>query len=307
MREEKTGASTWVGSLQILATALLWSTSGMCVKLLPWGPLSIGCARGLLSAAFLLALRLIPRRKGGRAAPLRLTWHTLAAAATMAATSMLYVSAVKLTTAANAIVLQYIAPILVLFYTVAVEKRRPTVSEVLLTLVVFGGCALAFADQLQAGGTLGNVLALCSGLTFAAQVLLVRSPKTNAMDAMLIGCVFSFLVQLPFLLADASFVLTPTALGIIIFLGICQYGLANVCFAAGMQRTEPLAASLILTMEPIFVPVWVFLFLGEAPGALAVAGFVCVIGGVTLYSLLPLVRRRDRLRWRAPGGGAGVS
>ena len=77
-----------------------------------------------------------------------------------------------------------------------------------------------------------------------------------------------------------------------ILLGIFQYSFANLLFARGIKKTEPTAASIILMMEPIMSPVWVFLVLGEAPGVRALIGFLMVITAVTLQSLLPFLRRR---------------
>lgn len=286
-----TPARPWVGQALILVTALLWSTAGIFVKLLPWGPLSIACVRGLISAATLLVLRCIPAPGNPKPKLPRLSLYNLLCGAAMFSTSLLFVAANKMTTAANAIVLQYIAPIVVLLYGVVIEKKRPTRLEILLTLVVFGGCALAFADQLG-GNILGDVLALLSGFTFAAQILLSRNPKTSPEDAQLFGCCMSFALLFPFLWGDPQFRLTRDAIGVVVLLGVFQYGLASFFFAKGIRRTEPLSASIILTIEPIFSPVWVFAILGELPSLTALLGFLCVIGAVTVYSLLPFLRSR---------------
>ncbi len=296
--------SSLAGPILVLCTAVLWSTAGICVKLLPWSPLSISCARGLVSAITVLLLRMI--RLPGQEKWRRFVWnkHTLLCATAMFATSMLFVVANKLTTAANAIVLQYIAPILILLYGIFIEKKRPSRLEILLTAVVFGGCTLAFVDQLGGGSLLGNVLALLSGGTFATQILLSRHPRTSPEDAQLLGCSMSFVLLLPFLCTDPTFVLNRQTLGVILVLGVFQYGLASFLFAKGIRRVEPVAASLILTIEPIFNPVWVFVFVGELPGPLALIGFVCVVGAVTLYTLLPLLRSRRTadMHERAPRG-----
>ncbi len=282
--------STLAGNLTILSTALLWSTAGILIKYIPWSSFSIASIRGLISALALLGLRRLGRKEGGYT-PLRFTKHNIAAGVAMFLTSTLFLAANKLTTAANAIVLQYIAPILILLYTAIVQKRKPSGVEITLTVVVFLGCVLAFSDKLGGSGTLGDVLALLSGVTFAALIIISRKEETQAQDGQIIGCFMSFLCCLPFLFTDDKLVFTLQSVGAMLFLGLFQYSLANFLFARGVKMTEPVAASIILTVEPIMNPVWVFLAYGEAPGPLALAGFVLVIAAVTLYSLLPFIKR----------------
>lgn len=279
------------GNLIILATALLWSTGGVLIKYIPWGTLSIASLRGFISVTILLAIRWF-RHRGGKARPLRFSRYNVAAGAAMFATSALFLSANKLTTAANAIVLQYIAPILILLYTALVQKRKPTKAEAGLTILVFLGCALAFSDKFGSGANLlGDTLALLSGFTFAALILLSQHQETQAEDGQIIGCGMSFLFCLPFLLTDASVSFVPANVLAMLALGVLQYTLPSILFAKGVKMTNPVAASVILTAEPIMNPVWVFLFLGELPGTLAIIGFVLVISAVTLQSFIPILRK----------------
>ncbi|MBE0600904.1 MAG: DMT family transporter [Firmicutes bacterium] len=280
------------GNLIILATALLWSTGGVLIKFIPWGTLSIASLRGFICLSILLVIRWVGRR-GGKAQPVRFTRFNVAAGAALFATSSLFLAANKLTTAANAIVLQYIAPILILLYTAIVQKRKPTKADILLTVLVFLGCALAFSDQFGSGGTslLGDSLALLSGVTFAALILLSQHKETQAGDGQIIGCGMSFLFCLPFLLTDKSISFVPANVGAMLALGVLQYTLPSILFAKGVKMTNPVAASVILTVEPIMNPVWVFLFLGELPGTRAILGFVLVISAVTLQSMIPILRK----------------
>lgn len=279
------------GNLIILATALLWSTGGVLIKFIPWGTLSIASLRGLICLTILLSVRWF-RRRGGKARPVRFSRHNVAAGTMLFTTSSLFLAANKLTTAANAIVLQYIAPILILLYTALVQKRKPTKAEILLTVLVFLGCALAFSDQFGSGSNLlGDSLALLSGFTFAALILISQHKETQADDGQIIGCGMSFLFCLPFLLTDKSVTFVPANVGAMLALGVLQYTLPSILFAKGVKMTNPVAASVILTTEPIMNPVWVFLFLGELPGTRAMIGFVLVISAVTLQSMIPILRK----------------
>lgn len=278
------------GNLIILVTALLWSTGGVLIKFIPWGTLSIASLRGLISVTILMGLRQLKRRNGTYE-KLRFTKYNMAAGVAMFATSVLFLAANKLTTAANAIVLQYIAPILILLYTAIVQKRRPTKAEILLTVLVFCGCVLAFSDKLGGNSLLGDSLAILSGFCFAALILLSRNEHTQAEDGQIIGTGMGFIFGLPFLLTDSTITTDPASVGAMLALGLLQYCLPSFLFAKGVKMTHPVAASIILTVEPIMSPIWVFLFLGELPGTLAIIGFVLVITAVTMQSLIPILRR----------------
>lgn len=274
------------GSLYILGTALLWSTAGALVKYLPWNAFSIASFRGLFSMLLLMAFRMAGKHQGLRGALPRLTAVNLRIGLSMFLTSTCYTLAIKLTTAANAIVLQYIAPVLVMLYAILFEAKKPNRRSILLTLVVFGGCVMTFASQLSPQGTMGNVVALLSGAALAAQVITSRQQGADALDGLIIGSGFSFVLFLPLLLMEprATFTLSTLAAGI--FLGLFQYGLANVCYARGIARTDGITASLLLTLEPVLTPVWVYFTIGEKPTGLAIAGFLCVIGAACAQSFL---------------------
>jgi drug/metabolite transporter (DMT)-like permease len=272
--------------MTLLVTAFLWSTGGLLIKYIPWSGFSIASIRGLISTLALLGLRRLGQPAGARI-PLCFSKHNVAAGVAMFLTSTLFLAANKLTTAANAIVLQYIAPILILLYTAIVEKRKPSKVEILLTAMVFLGCVLAFSDQLGGSGTLGDILAILSGVAFTALLLISGKEKTQVQDGQVIGSFLSFLCCLPFLFFDEKLALAPESVGAMLFLGLFQYSLAYFLFAKGVKMTGPVAASIILMVEPIMNPVWVFLALGEAPGPMAMAGFVLVVVAVTLLSLLP--------------------
>ena len=272
------------GRLYIIATALLYGLAGVCVKSIPWSPFSIMAARCVFSIVIL--------EIGRRGRKLRFTKKNLRGAVFEACTGILYMSAIKLTTAATAIVLQYMAPIFVFLYTVAVQKTKPKRSETLIVLTVFGGCLLSFADGMDPSRVLGNLLGLLSGVSFAAQIIVFSDPAADAEDGVLLSNIFSFLVCFPFWFFDKNLVFTKEAIFWIVILGVFQYGLANFCFARGVQKLNKVETSLLMSIEPIFNPIPVWLVTGEKMGPLAMGGFVIVIAGVTLYGLLPVFEKR---------------
>lgn len=282
--KNKSAASPATGRLLMVLTAVLWGLAGVCVKSIQWGTMSLVAARSVLSLLMLFAAK--------RSFRVNFTKWNIFGAVMMSATGMLYVEAIKLTTAGTAIVLQYIAPILVFLFAVIFQHRKVKVSEALITLAVFGGIVLSFADDLDASRILGNILGLCSGFTFAGQIIIMNRPDTDSEDSLLISCMLSLVISAPFMFFDNDLVFDAKNIIWVLILGIFQYGLANVLFGFGIQKIDKVEASLILTVEPIFNPIPVAIFCGEEMGSLALVGFGIVVFFVTLYGLLPTIETR---------------
>jgi drug/metabolite transporter (DMT)-like permease len=250
--------------------ALLWSTSGVFVKALSWEPVSILAGRGIFtSIIFLLYLRRLPKQWS--------RWMLLAAGGSVA-TQFLFVTSTKLTTAANSIFLQYTAPIYVVLLGYWLLREKPSCSDWVSMGLIFIGLLLFFGDQLSTQGFYGNILAVISGVTSAIMVVAFRAQKdAHPEDSILVASLFMAVAGIPSILKESW---TVTNWSIIAYLGIFQIGLAFILFTKSIKHIPALEANLIGTLEPIFNPVWVYLFLGEAMGRSALLGGVVVLAGV---------------------------
>lgn len=274
------------GRFLLAAAAVLWGLAGVCVKSITWGAMSQIAVRSFLSLLLLLAFK--------RSLRLRFTARNILGAVMMSLTGILYVLSIRLTTAGTAIVLQYIAPILVFLYAVLFQHRRPKAAEIVLTLAVFGGIVLSFADSIDGTRILGNLLGLASGVTFAAQIVIMNHESTDSRDSLIISCMLSLAVSVPFLFFDNALIFDAKNIFWLLMLGIFQYGLANALFGIGIQKVDKVEGSLILTIEPIFNPIPVAIICHETMGFLALLGSAVVIVCVTLYGLLPTIEERCR-------------
>ena len=272
------------GPLLIFLAAVLWSFAGIASKFIPWGPLSIACVRGVIGA-FVLGLA----NKRWFFRPSKAVW--LGALATVS-TSVLFMTANKLTTAANAIVLQYIAPVIVILLFAFFTKSRPSSRDVIMAGIALFGIALFFLDHLGSGALIGDLLAILSSFTFALVFFANRLPGANAMQASYLGCLLHALL-FPVLFFDPYFGLgEPTVLLVIAAMGVLQTGLAYIAFSRGIRTTSAVSASIIAMIEPILNPLWVFFLLGEKPSALALAGAAVVLAAMTVYNVLLSRERR---------------
>jgi len=265
-----------LGPLFILIASVLWSFSGVGVRFMPWGSFAIISVRGLFAA---LTIAIIQRQW-----KVKLTLPTVGAALCIVATSTLFVTANQLTTAANAIVLQYTAPIYVLIISIIVTKMKPRRADIITIVLALLGISLFFIDHLGRGALIGDMLALLSGLTMAGIFFLSGMPGANPRDTVFLGCALSALL-LPALFFEPQVIYAgPIPWVVVILLGIFQLGLAYCFFAKGIKLTGPVTASIICAAEPILNPIWVLLLTGETPGMLSIIGAVVVIGTICWYN-----------------------
>ena len=266
------------GTLFVFFAAVLYSIGGLCIKVIPWNGMSINSARNMVSVLVVGAYLLFTGHKP------KLNRFVLLGALCVCGTNVLYSLANKLTTAANAIVLQFTAPIFVLLLSVMFWKKRPQKLDLAACTLVLAGMLCFFFDGLAMGGMVGNAVALLSGLAYAGVFLLQDMPDSDPISSVFWGDIFSVIVGFPFLLREQIF--TPTAIVSVVILGAFQVGLAYIFMCIGLKTTPAVTASLISGIEPILNPVLVALFYHEAVGSMAILGAVIVIGTVVVYNVL---------------------
>ena len=270
------------GPVFIALASICWSFGGVFIKFIPWGAMSIVGLRACLAAVVFIIYR--------RSFKVEFTLGNIMTAICLSSTTIMYVFANKLTTAAAAILLQFTAPIFIILIYLIFYKKKPTLSAVIAVLLTVLGMWLFFADTLDAGGFLGNILALVSGLSMAGVYVCNKRPDTNPENALFMGFLINTCIGLPFAVSDVTADLT--AWGVVIILGVVQVGLAYVFFSKGIKKTSALLACLTSTIEPILNPTWVMLagLWGilpdlEIPGRFALLGGAIIILTVVGYNL----------------------
>jgi len=274
--------------LAVAACALLWSTGGLFVKLIEWNPLAIAGVRSLIGG---LVILLFLRRP-------RFTWSfaQIAGAVCYAACMILFVSANKLTTAANAILLQYTAPLYAAVLGWIFLKEKAHALDWVTMAVVIGGMVLFFLDSLTLGGMQGDLLAIISGVFFAGAMVSFRAQKDgSSLESILLSHGITLIVSIPFLLQGAP---TLVGWGALALLGIFQMGLPSLLLSYGVKHVTAVQSLLTAVLEPLFNPIWVFLVLGERPGPRALVGGAIILAAVTARSLVSL---RSAMRPAAAG------
>jgi drug/metabolite transporter (DMT)-like permease len=261
----------------LLLAALCWSLGGVLIKSIDWPPMAVAGGRSALAIPIILLCVGRPKFTFSAA--------QIGGAIGYAGTVILFVFATRMTTAANAIFLQYTAPIYVALLGRWYLGERASRIDWLVIAVALLGIALFFMDRLTSAGMWGNIIALGSGLAFASVALFLRKEKAGSpVASILLGNILVALAGLPFMLQAPS--LGEGGLWRLVLLGTVQLGLPYVFYAIAIKQVTALEATLIPLLEPVLNPLWVMLALGERPGPWAIVGGLLVLGAVLGRGLL---------------------
>jgi len=240
----------------VLAAALLWSTGGLFIKWTNLSGLELSFYRSFFAV---LTVAFFTRREG-----LGLNRISAAASLLYAALLILFVAATKKTTAANAIFLQYTAPVYLLILEPLIYKER-------------------------------FLLALASGVCFAVYVLMLRHSKArlvNRASSVIYGNLLAIIMTAPWGIAVLPS-LGRFDLLTVVFLGVFQLGLSYTLFTYAMSHgVRSLDVGIIGYIEPLLNPVWVFLVLGEKPSKWALVGGAIIITAVVVHMLVDARQKR---------------
>ena len=261
----------------VAAAALLWSSGGLFIKIAPMPALAVACGRAAIASAFyLLVLRPDLRRA------------RLATALAYGATIVTFVTATRLTTAANAIFLQYTGPAYVLALAPWLLGEKFEKLDAICVALSLLGMSLFFVGKLEAGQLAGNLVAALSGVFFALTILFIRRDakggQGDAMPSMTMGNLLAAVGTAPF--AGALLHLPGRGVLVLLYLGVVQLGVAYWLFARGARHVPAAESSLILMLEPVCNPLWVALGTGERPGPWPLAGGAVVIAAVVLRTVI---------------------
>src|SRR5689334_4412704 len=267
--------------LYALAAALLWSTGGLFIKWTTLSPLELSCWRSFFA---LFTVAFFTRHEG-----FRLNGLTALASLLYAVLLILFVLATKTTTAANAIFLQYTAPVYLLILEPIIYKEKFRSRDLITVLICVGGMSLFFVGQLRPQDVTGNLVALASGVCFAFYFLLLRHPRArevNRASSVIYGNAVAVIVTLPWGLATVSSITRHDLLGVA-YLGVVQLGIAYTLFTTAMARgVRSLDAGIVCYVEPLLNPILVFLVLHERPSSWAILGGAIIVTAVICHMLL---------------------
>lgn len=262
--------------LQIIIAAILLSTGGVILKFIDMPSMAIAGSRAVFSAAVVWLYLRKPRFTFSKA--------QISGAICYSSMVILFIVANKLTTAANAIILQFTAPIWVAILGAIILKERTKWYDIIAIFFTGAGMLLFFLDDMGGGSTAGNMVAVVSGVALAGVTISLRFQKDGSpVETTLLGHLITIAICIPFL-SGASFSL-QNIIGIFL-LGTFQLGLAYIFYSLAIRHLTAMETILIMVLEPILNPIWVFLYNGERPGFMSLLGGITVVGTIVLRGVI---------------------
>ena len=269
------------GELLMVACAVMWSIGGILMKYIDCNPFFIAGGRSLISSMVVLLYMYTSKMK------VQFNRQSVPAGLSLCGCVTCFVCANKMTTAANAIVLQYVSPAVVLIISALFLVQKLRKMEVGVVALTFSGILLFFMDELDLGSMAGNFVAIISGTFMGA--MFIFNAKIDDMAVKMSGILFAHmmtaLIGLPVGIVSGHVNLDGRAVLFLVVLGIVQLGIPYVLFAKASSLISPLSCSLLGMIEPLLNPVWVALFYGEIPGIFALTGGIIVLGAVIFYNI----------------------
>jgi drug/metabolite transporter (DMT)-like permease len=280
------------GALLVAAAAACWSSGALIARLAGTGPWTTNFWRSLFASVFLGVVLSLVRRRGIFAQWRDGGWPVVLVASCMAVSSTCFIFSLAFTSVANTLILMSTGPYVagLLGWLVLGERVAP---RTWLTMgAAMAGTVLMVSSSYASsrGALFGDLLAIVMAASFAtATVLVRRHPEIPMAPAAVLATTLTGLVALP---QAEPLTTSPRDLLLLAFFGIGQFGAGFLLFMAGARLIPAAETSLIGMLETVLGPIWVWLVLGERPGAASLAGGALILSALATNALIDLLRPR---------------
>lgn len=263
--------------LWIFIAGFFWSVGGLMVKISQDNPITLLGYRALLSLPVLLIFT--PPKK------LKMNKKVFLYALFPTALAFTYVFSARLTTAANAIMLQYASPLYVVVLCYLLYKKKPGKEDIAVVIASMTGMILFFMDDYSPGNMIGNLIAVLGGLLFACYYTLTGASGEDSASIIIMSQIQLVVIAAAFMFWKEPLTLNRNSIIAVIGMGIVQRGLGEGIYGKAAPHCSPLDAVLMSMTEPLLNPVWVMLFYGERPQKFALIGSVVIVVSVIVWNL----------------------
>lgn len=264
------------GLIYISFAALMWSSGGLFIKVLSLDAYQISFYRSLIAALTILVITIYQKKS------LKFEFDKISIFCTLsyALILILFVIATKLTTAANAIFLQFTAPIYLLVLEPVFLKTKFEKRNLIALIFCFIGMTLFFFGKLDLSSIQGNLFAIGSGICFALFSLFLKWKKQihkteDTIIYIVTGNLLVCFICLP--MVFDKLIIESDQLIILLFMGVFQIGISYIIFNEGIKYISATESMIIAMLEAVLNPVWVFIGVGETPSVYSIIGSVIII------------------------------
>jgi len=274
------------GVALLIAASVLWSLSGVVVKVVKIDPIAFAFWRSAAAAAVMLLLLPLGR---GKLPPVK--W-LLAGASLYTLVVTLLITSMSVSTAATGILLQYTAPLFCALFARVFLGRTIGTGTMFAMEVAAAGIAIMVGGSWKPGNWLGPFCGLLSGAAFGALILVLEkidraAGGANPFAIVLCNNAGAALMLLPICLGRDVLVIRPWQLGLVAATGAIQLAIPYVLFQLALRRVRPVDASLLILLEPVLNPVWVALATSERPDVFTVAGGIAILVAMVVEAVKP--------------------
>jgi len=267
------------GLIYISFAALMWSSGGLFIKVLNLDAYQISFYRSLIAVLTILIITLLQKKS------LKFEFDIISilCSVSYAFILILFVIATKLTTAANAIFLQFTAPIYLLVLEPMFLKTKFEKRNLIALIFCFIGMTLFFFGKLDLSNIKGNLFAIGSGICFALFSLFLKWKKQihkndNTIIYIVAGNFLVCLFCLPIIFD--KLLIESNQLIILIFMGVFQIGISYIIFNEGIKYISATESMIIAMLEAVLNPVWVFIGVGEVPSPYSITGSIIILSAI---------------------------
>ena len=272
------------GLLLVLLGAIAFSLGGVFIKFIPWNPIAINGGRCIFSSMVIAAYLYFSGHK------VKINKTVLLGALCVGSMMLCYVASIKLTSAANAIVLEYTAPIFVIILEAFLFHREIRKIDIIICQLVFLGIGIVMIDGLGKGHVAGDLIALASGVFYALTIMLNEFENGDSLSSVLLGHILMAIIGIPFIFKETDF--SASTLLLVAALGIFQAGAGYTLLSVGLKYADPISGSLIASIEPVLNPILVSLFYHEHMGINTIIGGLIVIVSIVVSNVITLKKEK---------------
>ncbi|MFO0666194.1 MAG: DMT family transporter [Polyangiaceae bacterium] len=295
LRREAARDRLRAASIMVLC-AILWSTGGLGVKLSDTSALSISGYRSFF-ALLVMGADTLYRARRAKVSPFSTIREPIVWGAAVSYCVMVisFVASAKMTTAANAIFIQYTGTVYVALLSWPVLREKLSIWDFLAIGCCIRGLLWFFGGELDPHGFQGNMIAVVSSVGFAGLPVLLKlgerklTSKGRAAEVPVMTILAMSLGNaLTIVVCSRTMMLSPPphekAWFTIAMLGIFQIGAPYILYGIAVQKLRALESTVIATIEPIMTPIWVLAVTGERPSRAAIYGGSLVALAVLLQA-----------------------
>lgn len=280
------------GILQTMLGVLILTPDSLLIRLISTDPWTLLFWRGLLQCLTIVGFYIV-RYRGGALAEFRSIGRTgLVIALLFAGSNILFVVSIRLTLVANTLIIVSAAPLLGALFSRIFLRESIRLRTWIAAILGMAGIMVLFAGTFGGSSFSGDLCALGSACFLAGTFVVIRGAReVNMVPSVALTGLFTALVVLP-LSAPLSIGLRDAGLLLIIgaFVSPVSFGFLTL----GPRYLPAPEVSLIMLLETVFGPVWVWMVLGEVPPAGTLVGGAIVVGTLVMHSVLALRESRGQ-------------